>query len=184
MPYNEENQFFLGDFDDRMESELTIPLTREIQKQKRFKDGRIDLWINSFGGYGHLVSHYIELVEMAKREGVIVRTIVPGVAFSAGSMLAITGTPGERYIAKGGEHLIHFGSVATQESTPKQTERWAGFKLRDFQNTLALYKKYANVPDIDIEMLDDGFSVPAAKCIKWKLADKYLDKYDIGDYVE
>jgi hypothetical protein len=30
-------------------------------------------------------------------------------------------------------------------------------------------------------MMDDGFSIPATNCIKWKMADKYMEKFDIGD---
>lgn len=175
----EDNVFVLNDFDDSMEAGIVLPLTMEIKKQSELKDGRIDLWINSFGGYAHLVFHLIELVEIAKKNGVKVRTIVPSVAFSAGSMLAVTGTPGERYIAKNGEHLIHYGRTGSIEETPKQIERWSEYKRRDFNNTLAHYKKYCNVNDIDTEMMDDGFFVPAPKAIKFGLADKYMDKLEL-----
>lgn len=175
----EDNIFVLNDFDDSMESGLVVPLTMEIKKQSELKDGQIDLWINSFGGYAHLVFHLIELVEIAKREGIKVRTIVPSVAFSAGSMLAVTGTPGERYIAKSGEHLIHYGRTGSIEETPKQVERWSAYKTRDFKNTIAHYQKYSSVPDIDTEMMDDGFFIPAKNCLKFGLADKYMDKLEL-----
>ena len=181
MNFNDDNVFYLTDFDDSMEGAIVLPLTREIQKQRQLKNGRIDLYINSFGGYAHLVFHLIELVEVAKREGIKVRTIVPSVAFSAGSMLAITGTPGERYIARDGEHLIHYGRTGSVEETPKQIERWSAYKSRDFKNTIRHYQKYSNVPNIDSEMMDDGFFIPAVKCVKYGLADKYMDKFDIGN---
>lgn len=183
MNWNEGNVFILNDFDDSMESSIVLPLTLEVQKQSKLKDGQIDLWVNSFGGYAHLVFHIIELVEIAKNNGVTVRTIVPSVAFSAGSMLAITGTPGERYIARTGEHLIHYGrSMGSAEETPKQIERWSAYKARDFKNTIEHYKKYASVPNLDTEMMDDGFFLPAQKCVKYKLADKYIDgKFDVGE---
>jgi ATP-dependent protease ClpP protease subunit len=102
----EDNTFFIGDFDDSLEQQVIVPLTQEIRKQSELKNGVIDLYINSIGGYLHLVNHMTELVELAKASGVVVRTIVPDMAFSAGSMLAITGTVGERYIGKRAEHLI------------------------------------------------------------------------------
>lgn len=182
MNKHDGNVFFLGDFDDHAEDEITVPLIREIEEQRKYRDGRIDLWINSFGGYAHLVYSLVALVELAKREGVIVRTIVPNIAFSAGSMLAIAGTPGHRYIEKTGTHLIHYGTtIGTAESTPQQIERWSAFKKRDFNNTLAHYRKYAkpSLP-LDTEMLDDGWSIPANKCITYGLADKYMDKLDIS----
>lgn len=180
MDRNRGNIFLIGDFDDSLETDVILPLTTEIQNQRRFKDGQIDLYINSFGGYAHLVFHLIELVELAKREGIVVRTIVPSVAFSAGSMLAVTGSPGERYISRNGEHLIHYGRTGSVEETPKQIERWTAYKSRDFKNTILHYNKYSDVPNLDSEMMDDGFFVPAAKCIKYGLADKYIEKLDVG----
>lgn len=177
---NEGNVFFIGDFDDSAEKELVIPLTKEIQKQRKLREGRIDLYINSFGGYAHLLGHLTQLVEIAKRDGIVVRTIVPDVAFSAGSMLAVTGTPGERYIARTGNHLIHYGQTGSTESTPLQVDRFWEWKKSDFANTVKHYERYAEVPDIRDHVADDGFFVPASKCIKWKLADKYLEKFDIG----
>lgn len=181
MNWNEGNTFIFNDFDDSMESSIVLPLTLEVQKQSQLKNGRIDLWVNSFGGYAHLVGHLIELIEIAKSNGVVVRTIVPSVAFSAGSMLSISGTPGERFIGRDAEHLIHYGrTMGTAEETPKQIERYAAWKSRGFKSSLAHYKKYSNVPNLDVEMLDDGYFVPANKCIKYGLADKYMDKLDIG----
>lgn len=185
MRWNEGNVFVLNDFDDNMEGNIVLDLTLQIQEQAKVKDGGIiDLYINSFGGYAHLVFHLIELVELAKRQGTVVRTIVPSVAFSAGSMLAVAGTPGERYISKAGEHLIHYGRTGSVEETPKQVERFAEYKKRDFKNTLAHYQKYANVPNLDTEMMDDGWFIPAKDCVKWKLADKFLDKFDISASVQ
>jgi len=182
MSFEDENVFFLSDFDDNMERDIVIPLTRQIQKQKNVKDGRIDLYVNSFGGYAHLSDHIVQLMELAKREGIVVRTIVPAIAFSAGSFVAVAGTPGERYISRVGEHLIHYGTTGSAESTPLQIDRFTDWKKRGFKVSLDHYAKYAKIPNLDAEMMDDGFFVPAAKCIKWGLADKYMDKLDIGEF--
>lgn len=177
--HHSKNQFFIGDFDDELEANVIIPLTKQIQKQSITYGGSIDLYINSMGGYAHLVNHMVELVEIAKRQEVVVRTIVPNMAFSAGSILAITGTPGERYIGKDAEHLIHYGQIASFESTPQQVERYRKWKERYFKATVQHYKKYAAVPNIDKEILDDGWFVPAKDCIRYKLADKFMDRLEI-----
>jgi ATP-dependent protease ClpP protease subunit len=181
---SEGQVFFIGDFDDSMESELLIPLTVQIQKQRMLRYGRIDLYINSFGGGVYLAQHLIELVELAKREHITVRTIVPSAAYSAGSILAITGTPGERYIAKDAEHMIHYGMNGSLNTTPMQVERQTEYNNRMFKWNINHYKKYANVPDLDDKMSDDHFFVTARNCIKWGLSDKYMDKLDIGDFSE
>lgn len=176
---HEDNVFFIGDVDDSLERDIIMPLTTEIAKQSKEKEGRIDLYINSNGGYGHLAYHMIELVEAAKRQGVIVRTIVANSAFSAGSMLAITGSPGERYISRTGSHLIHYGSIASFEQTPQQIERYNKWKKKFFSDNVAHYKKYSDVPDLEQHISDDGFFVTAAEAIKWGLADKYMDKLEV-----
>jgi ATP-dependent protease ClpP protease subunit len=173
--YNEDNVFFIGDFDDQLE-QIFVPLAKEIKKQRNFKHGLIDLHVNSFGGYLHLVRGIVDLVELAKSKDITVRTIVSGVAYSAGSMLAITGTPGERYISREGEHLIHYGRSGSLDETPEQNERSYQAKRRSFKQILDHYNKYTNVPDLELEMLDDGFTVMARNAIKWGLADKYTDK--------
>lgn len=180
---NEGNLFYTGDFDESLE-DMMIPLIQEIQKQKVLKYGRIDLYINSFGGYAHVVNALVELVENAKSEDITVRTIVPSIAFSAGSMLAIAGTPGHRYIARTAEHLVHYGNIGSSESTPTQVERYNKWKTRDFKNTLAHYKKYCNIPNIEEHLKDDGYFVTASEAIKWGLADHYMNKLDIGEYTE
>lgn len=175
------NIFSIGDFDENLEG-IIIPLTNEIQKQRRFKDGRIDLYVNSYGGYTHTAFHLVALLELAKSEGITVRTIVPDIAFSSGSILAVAGSPGERYIAKTGEHLLHYGLQGSMESTPEQVKRNGAIKTRGFRKILNHYKAYSNVPDLEDKMNDDSYFVPASKCIQWGLADCYMDRFDIGDY--
>lgn len=176
--YSEDNVFVISDFDDALE-QLLVPLTKEIKRQSRRTDGRIDLWINSYGGYLHLLRHFVDLVEIAKASNVIVRTIVPGVAYSAGSMLAVTGSVGHRYIAKHGEHLIHYGTAGSMESTPQQVERSSQAKNRSFKLIMDHYKKYCDVPNLETEMLDDGWFITAQQAVKWKLADKYTTNLEL-----
>lgn len=177
----EENVFSINDFDDALEQQVIVPLTREIGKQAALKKGRIDLYINSCGGYLHLVNHMIELVEIAKREGVVVRTIVPDIAYSAGSMLAITGTLGERYVGRRAEHLVHYGQIMSFETTEEQVDRFTAHKKRMFKGNFDHYEKYCNIPDLSSKMLDDGYFVPAAKAIKFGMADKYMERLEIFD---
>lgn len=175
------NTFAIFDFDDNLEQTIVLPMFREIQNQTRYTNGSINLMINSFGGYRHLVFQMISLVEMAKRNNVVVRTIVPDIAYSAGSILAVTGTPGERYIEKTAEHLIHYGQTGSAESTPEQVERNYIQKQQGFKKILDHYQKHTNLgrEDLDSLMNDDSAYIPANKCIKWGLADKYLDKFDL-----
>lgn len=177
---NIDSTFFIYDFDETTEQHIIPDLYEKIQDESKKKDGSITLMINSPGGYTHVMFHMVDLVEMAKRSGVVVRTVVPDMAFSCGSMLAITGSPGERYIAKSAKHLIHLGYQASGESTMEQIERNLSEKRAHFKKILNLYKTYANVPDLEKHVEDDNFYVDAAKAIRWGLADKYTDKFVIS----
>ena len=174
------NVFFIGDFDDAME-DLLIPLTREIQRQREAdSEQRIDLYINSVGGGLYLLQHIIELIELAKADGITVRTIVTSFAYSAGSLLAISGSEGERYIARGAEHMIHYGNGGYASATPVQAKRQNNKLKREFKWNVNHYKKYANIPDLKKKMADDNYYITADKCIEWGLADFYMDELDIG----
>lgn len=179
--WNDGNVFHISDFDDALEQQI-VPFTREIQKQRDFQGGRIDVYVNSFGGYAHIVNHFVELFELAKSHNVTIRTIVPSLAASAGSMLAIAGTEGHRYIGRTAEHLVHYGSIGSVETTPMQALRHNEMKKRDFRNTLNHYKKYCDIPNIEEHLKDDGFYVVARDAIKWGMADHYTEKLDIGEY--
>lgn len=170
------NKFYVSDFDEQLEQNIILPMQSEIERQSELRDGYIDVHITSYGGNAPVCYHLVEMFEIAKRNDVVVRTIVPNTAFSAGSMLAVAGSTGHRYIARTAEHLVHYGAIGSFETTPAQIERFTKWKDRVFKGHLKHYKKYCSIPDIDQEMLDDGFFVPAPQAIKWKLADHYLDK--------
>lgn len=172
------NVFFIGDFDEAMEDEILIPLTREIQKQRSEEDPRIDLYINSIGGNLYLLQHLVELVEAAKNLDINVRTMVMSMAFSSGSLLAITGS--ERYISKSAEHMIHYGTGGYASANPSQIEVHNARLLREFNWGYEHYKKYADIPNLKKKMSKDNYYITADKCIEWGLADFYMDELDIG----
>lgn len=153
--YFDGNKFFiLHHFNEQLRDGIVIPLTREIEKQSKLRNGQIDIYINSRGGDGMLCWYIVRLIEMAKARGIIVRTIVMETAYSAGSIVACAGSPGHRYISKTAEHCVHYGSQpGWTEYTPLQIERNALEKQRWFKKVL----------------------VPGSLAIKYKLADHYLE---------
>lgn len=173
----EGNTFFISDVDDNLEMSIVIPLMKEIEAQSKLREGRIDIWVNSFGGYAHLAFQIISLMELAKRNDIVVRTVVNSIAYSAGSIIACAGSPGERYIDRDAEHLLHLGFTGSGESTVQQLERNYAQKSGHFRHILNHYNKYAEVPHLEEALKDDSFYVNAAKSIKYKLADKYFDKF-------
>lgn len=177
--YHDGNKFFiLGEFDDELQEGIIIPLTKKIEELSRQRDPQpIEIWINSNGGNGWLCMHLCHLVELAKTKGIIVKTIVTQVALSSGSILAVTGTKGHRYISKTAEHLIHYGQFdGYRKTTPLQIERDSDHFRRWTKTLLKHYQTYAEVPDLEEHMKDDNFWIEASKAIKWGLADKYMEE--------
>jgi ATP-dependent protease ClpP protease subunit len=176
--YRDGNRFYIGgEFNDAMEIGVVPPLRAEIDNQAGKRDGSIDLHIASVGGSAWVLTQIVELVELAKRKGVKVRTIVPSHAYSCGSMLAVTGTKGERYISRYAEHLLHYGSFDRYiKTTPLQIERNADKNRRWVKTIIDHYRRYADVPELEDKMRDDDLWVPAEQAIEWGLADKLTDE--------
>lgn len=174
--YYQDNQFFIGSFDEEIE-ELFVPLAVEIRDQSMRMGGLIEIFITSDGGGYYHFLHILELVEAAKRSGVVVRTLVPSAAYSAGSMLAVAGTEGERYIGRRAEHLAHYGFVVSEESTIRQLKRNNDWKTRSFNDVVKHYETYCNIPDLKDHLNDDCGFIPAAQAKKWGMADKFMDQW-------
>ena len=175
--YRDENRFFItGIFDKDMESATISQLRKEIETQEEKKDGLLEFYISSDGGYAYVLIQLVELMELAKRRGITVRTIVTSHAYSCGSLLAVAGTKGERYISRYAEHLAHYGQFdGYRKSTPLQVERQAEQSKRWTKTILEHYKRYCDIPNLEEQLKDDAFWIPADKAIKWGLADKYTE---------
>lgn len=172
-----DNFYVLGVFDDEMENGLVWALTAKINELKSKRDASITVYINSPGGSGPLVMHLVGLFEVAKRHNITVRTVVTDMAYSCGSILAVAGSEGERYINRTAEHLVHYGQFdGWRKTTPLQIERGSERWKRWTKTLLGHYEKYAKIPDLAEHMKDDDFFIPADKCIKWGLADKYMEE--------
>lgn len=172
------NRFYIGNFDDSLRG-IESELRDEIERQARWgKGGMIEFYIGSNGGDAMLLFRIVELVEMAKRRGVVVRTLVLSHAYSAGSVLAVAGTKGERYIARVAEHLPHYGTFGGyRNSTPTQVERTTEHLKRWTEKIVEHYKRHCSIPDLEEHLKDDLFFITAEQAIEWGLADKYTDEW-------
>ena len=144
------NIYILGGFNREMIENVIVPLKDLIDLLKEKKDKKITFYINSNGGMVDICLPLVDLIEEAKKEEIIVETIVSRTAYSAGSVLAITGTKGYRFMQERAEHLIHYGEFgANTLCTPKQIDRASEFWKRYVKSVINHYKKYSNVPDLE-----------------------------------
>lgn len=69
----------------------------------------LNVWINSGGGKVLVMQSILTLFNMASAKGTIIKTYNLASASSSASMIAISGTPGYRYMAENAYNYIHFG---------------------------------------------------------------------------
>lgn len=69
----------------------------------------LNVWINSGGGKISVMQSILTLFNMASAKGTIIKTYNIASASSSASMIAISGTPGYRYMAENAYNYIHFG---------------------------------------------------------------------------
>lgn len=177
--YDDKNTFYIGEFDEGLE-EILLKFNTATIKQSKIANGRINMLINSYGGNAAIAFHLVEAMEMAKRAGIEVRTVVTSAAYSAGSIVAVAGSIGQRYIAKDALHLVHYGYYDDGgNTTPTQNSRSRSVAEIFFKQIANHYSKYCNIPDLEHHMSDDNWYINASSAKKWNMADHYIDKYKI-----
>jgi ATP-dependent protease ClpP protease subunit len=167
-----DNIFIYGDFDDSFVQNIIDPFNTLITTKKTLKDAQVHIHINSNGGYTKFLYAMLALVESAKKLGIKVNTYVDGHAYSCASILAASGTKGCRIISEFSEHVIHLGSVTGIDvSTDLQLERIEGMVKTHFENMRKLYKKYAEVKNLNTIMKDNDYYLFGQQIIDNGLAD-------------
>lgn len=135
---------------------------------------RINLFINSPGGYTTVLRTFLDATEVAKARGVEVATFVTGGAWSCGSMLAVAGTKGLRFMSPTATHLLHYGFTAATGTSPEEFERDAEHSLLHFDFVVQHYKRHARVPKLRKLLKDDNLFVGIDQALEWGLADKKM----------
>lgn len=166
-------RFFIhGGFDETISTEIIPNLVSEIEAKKKSKGAEIEIYVNSFGGYLHEALNVIGLMERAKCEGIVVKTYVYGIASSAGSIVAMAGTKGNRYVGPYALHLCHLGRESSGwVSNEIEHDRANEWIKKNFENVRILYRKYAKVKNLDRLIRDDGLRFVGEEIIQNGLAD-------------
>lgn len=181
--FHTENVFYISEFDKDMTDYLVIPFYRAIKEQVEeypHGGGRIDMYVNSYGGETHLAFHLVSMMELAKAKNIIVRTIVTDTAMSSGSIVSVAGSEGHRYVAKDASLLVHYGYIPVAEvTTPLQAQRNRVYHETHFNHILRHYERYCDIPELEDKMNDDNCYITGTQAKRWGMADKFLDKFDL-----
>lgn len=181
----ENNVYIFGEFDESISSNVVPELTKLITTESEKKNGRINFFINSCGGYVKELHALLALINMAKANNILITTTVLGNAYSCASMLAIVGE--KRFIYEGAFHLMHLGSVVTSVETFEQSKRNESKIEKHFNFIVSLYDRHTKMPKEDIieAVKDNDYYIDAQDCIKLGFADFIITElYDEDLYKE
>ena len=168
--------FIYGKFDDTISTHVIPGFFDLVKNESKKKDGKIVIDINSHGGYTRILYQLLAIIENAKSKGVIVETRALGVAMSCGSILAASGTKGNRFISENTTHLCHLGSSGFRVYTDTQLDRLYKNSKTHFNRIRNLYTKYAKIPDLENVIKDDALFIYDEQCVEWGLADKFYEQ--------
>ena len=133
---------------------------------------RINIWVNSYGGMTSVLKTLLDSVEIARNRGIAVATYTTGAAYSCGSLLAVSGTPGLRFMSRTANHLLHFGWTGAEGTNPTEFERDANRSREHFEFVFSQYRKNGKVPRLREKLKDDNLFVGFEQAVEWGLADR------------
>jgi ATP-dependent protease ClpP protease subunit len=176
--YGKGNKFYIGDFDDEL-PEIFPKVIRATREQAEIDGGHLEFYINSFGGHAHDAQTLVSLMEIAKNHGLVVRTIVTGVAYSSGSYVSVAGSEGERYMTRAGRTLLHYGFIGAYASTPTEADREHAYMKSWLSQTVNHYAEYTKLSKEELkEYMDhDSWFLDFNKSKRYGICDKPLDKF-------
>lgn len=153
------------------ETEETIETLNEIINDLKEKKPELTLIINSPGGeYDHLIQIYdtIQLLDAS------VRTVVNGSAFSAGAILAISGTCGKRYITPNSRLMFHAVSMG-MEGKVQDTRVDLKEAERLNQQMAQLIKFHTGISDKEVLLYTDrDIYITPEEAVKLKMIDEIV----------
>ena len=167
--------FILGGFDDTISKNVVPNLVKLINQQKTLKNGKIDFYINSYGGYCSELFSLLSLISLAKSNGIKISTFNMGMAYSCASILAVVGD--ERKMFRCAKNLMHLGLSFSASSTFVQVDRNRKREKDHFNNIVSLYESHTKLTEKKIRelMSDNCCYLNSSECLRFGLVDEVCD---------
>jgi ATP-dependent protease ClpP protease subunit len=168
--------YIYGDFDDTIAKSVIPDLMKLVKEQEEKKNPIIKIYIDSNGGYTRYLYSLLAILEQAKAKGIVIETYVYAYAYSCGSLLACAGTKGHRHISYLAEHCCHLGQASMGNLiNDVELERAKERVQSHFDKVRNLYRKYANLKDLENQIKFDNWFLRGQEIIDNGLADKFVD---------
>lgn len=142
-----------------------------------------NVFIHSNGGDITEAFKFIDVLELLQQR-IPVRTIILGNAKSAGLLISMSGTKGERYISRNSSVMSHQASLYMNNMAGRISDLAAIHE--DFKKTTAAiinhYKRHTGLSRKKIErdlMAHNDTTLTSKEAIEYNLVDKLLHNYNI-----
>lgn len=163
--------YILGDFDDSISKYVVPDMIELVNQINGAKDPVIPIYINSAGGEADKLQSLLSIFAIARQCGVRIATYNIGVAYSCGSLLAVSGDV--RFMSAGARNMMHLGSTTTINSTYEQLKRNTKDAREFFDDTVAIYAEHTKLSPKKIREIlnDDMYWMNSKECLKAGLCD-------------
>lgn len=160
------NSFFInGEVDETIAENIIAPLIKEINERKNLANPEpINFYITSYGGYVKDAFDLISWFEYAKKVKVPIHTYVTSVAFSAASLIAVSGH--KRFGSVRAFHGLHFARGGDYAHNPDMADRnTQNFKWMQSE-LVKIYKGRTKLKDIEKLLLADNYMINGGDDLK------------------
>ena len=163
--------YILGDFDCTISRYVIPDFVDLVGACSGQRDAIIPMYINSFGGDAHELFGLLSAMDLARIVGVRIYTYNIGVAYSCGSLLAVSGD--QRFMSKNARNLMHLGESSRIASTYEQLKRTNKDTMDFFDKIVGIYKERTKMTEAKIRKIleDDLYFMGAKECLRLGLVD-------------
>ena len=166
--------YILGDFDDTISRYVVPDMIELVGLISGTKDAVIPVFINSPGGEADKLQSILSVFSLARQHGIKISTYNIGVAYSCGSLLAVSGDM--RFMAAGARNMMHLGQTTTINSTYEQLKRNTKDAREFFDDIVSIYAERTKLSPKKIREIlnDDMYWMNSKECLKAGLCDAII----------
>ncbi len=167
------NKFFINDFDNDDFDALLIDVVNAVWDDDY---DVLEFWVNSEGGDVTRALSLVELIALAKSRGKTVETFVLSQAYSAGSLVAVAGSEGHRWVARDGCYMLHYGTVEITATNPVDLQNAYNANHQHFMNIHSHFTKYTKISKLHDKLMTETY-VNSIEAQMWGMADGLIEDY-------
>lgn len=173
--------YLFGDIDDSIMEKVVPEMLQKIDELKNEKDPHLDIYIDSNGGFYNVTFSFLNVMNIARENGIHINSYIMSSAFSGASLIACYADT--RYMNKYGIIGIHYGTAHFIASTRLQSDRVIENVKEHFNTIEEVYLENSNISLEEIKeyMRDEQCQFNAETALKLGLIDEIQGINNVGN---